>query len=125
MCSSDLSFFEDVDGTLWFASQGNGVYVIREDSLRILSTKDGLNHDFVQTIVGDDGTLEALSTRKADFHGFAFHPKRPLIAQASVFGREPASIVRSTPPVLKVGVLAQALSSRATSRMRQQGFATR
>jgi ligand-binding sensor domain-containing protein/signal transduction histidine kinase len=58
------SFFEDRDGTLWFASQGNGLYVIREDSLLILSTADGLNDDFVQTLTGDDdGTIWIASSR--------------------------------------------------------------
>jgi signal transduction histidine kinase/ligand-binding sensor domain-containing protein len=58
------SFFEDDDGTLWFASQGNGVYLIREDGLRVLSSADGLNNDFVQAVAGDrDGSVWIASSR--------------------------------------------------------------
>ena len=58
------SFFEDGDGTLWFASQGNGVYLIREDGLRVLSSADGLNNNFVQAVAGDrGGTVWIASSR--------------------------------------------------------------
>lgn len=52
------AFFEDSHGVLWIATQGQGIYALNGDSLTILTTADGLNDDFVQTIVSDqDGTV--------------------------------------------------------------------